>query len=74
MILINGTKFWDKPGSCGTCPFFISGSSRLSPSDRGVCTLWNENHRTYTNETGGITKELSLTPFEDETTKEHYSR
>lgn len=30
--------------------------------------------RTYTNETGGITKELSLTPFEDETTKEHYSR
>lgn len=49
MILINGTKFWDKPGSCGTCPFFISGSSRLSPSDRGVCTLWNENHRTYIN-------------------------
>lgn len=47
MVVINGEKFYDKPGSCGSCPFFLSGSTSLSPSSKGVCRLWNENHKSY---------------------------
>lgn len=49
MISINGTAFYEKPGSCGTCPFFISGSSRLVPVDKGLCMLFKEMHHTYIN-------------------------
>ncbi len=49
MIVINGEKFYDKPGSCGSCPFFYSGSTRLSNFSNGVCRLWNEKHKSYIN-------------------------
>lgn len=49
MITINGEKFYEKPTSCGTCPFYLSGSTSLSPSCRGVCRLFAENHKSYIN-------------------------
>ena len=49
MITINGEKFYDKPGSCGSCPFFNSGSTHLFPSSSGVCMLFGENHKSYIN-------------------------
>ena len=50
MIYINGQKFYDKPGSCGTCPFFNNGSTHMSPgSIKGHCLQWNEMHKSYIN-------------------------
>lgn len=54
MITINGKTFHDKPGSCGTCPFFNSGNTYLSCrignySRNGFCTLFEENHKFYIN-------------------------
>lgn len=54
MITINGKEFYDKPGSCGTCPFFYSGDTFLSSklgsySVKGFCTLFEENHKSYIN-------------------------
>jgi len=47
MIYINNTPFYDEPGSCGTCAFFLSGGSQMCPSDKGICTLFSEEHHTY---------------------------
>lgn len=50
MIQINGVQFWDKPGSCGTCPFFDNGSTILSPGYvRGYCRMFDEMHNSYIN-------------------------
>lgn len=50
MVIINDRKFYDKPGSCGSCPFFFSGSTYLCPNKgRGICTLFNEMHQPYIN-------------------------
>lgn len=49
MIYINDKPFYDKPGSCGTCPFYSSSGSELAPSDRGFCPLFDENHRSWIN-------------------------
>lgn len=54
MIKINGKTFYDKPGSCGTCPFFNSGNTYLSSqlgcsSSMGYCTMFQENHRSWIN-------------------------
>lgn len=50
MISINGTTFYDKPGSCGSCPWFNSGSSRLSPNPgKGHCIMFDEMHHRYIN-------------------------
>lgn len=54
MITINGEKFYEKPGSCGTCPFFSSGTTYLSSKlgyypEKGFCSLFLENHKTYIN-------------------------
>lgn len=53
-IIINGKKFYDKPGSCGTCPFFSSGNTYLSSrlgysSSMGYCMIFDENHRSWRN-------------------------
>lgn len=54
MVTINGEIFHDKPGSCGTCPFFNSGNTYLSSrlgcnSSMGFCTVFGENHRSWIN-------------------------
>lgn len=54
MVTINGKVFYDKPGSCGTCPFFNSGNTYLSSrlgcnSSMGFCTVFGENHRSWIN-------------------------
>jgi len=50
MITINGTIFYDKPGSCGSCPWFNSGSTHLYHNPgKGHCTMFNEMHRPYIN-------------------------
>lgn len=48
MILINGERFYDKPGSCGTCPFFNNGTTHLDSGSRiGHCVMFNEMHHSY---------------------------
>lgn len=50
MIIINGTTFYDKPGSCGSCPWFFSGSTHFQyNSGKGHCTMFNEMHHSYIN-------------------------
>jgi hypothetical protein len=50
MVYINGYKFYEAPGSCGTCPFFNNGSTQMDPgSMRGHCVMWNEMHGRTTN-------------------------
>jgi hypothetical protein len=49
MIYINGFKFYDAPGSCGTCSFFMNGRTELfEGSTYGECLLWGERHRRTT--------------------------
>ena len=45
MVYINGKRFDDKPGSCGTCPFFHDGPSSMCHYDKGLCTLFGEQHK-----------------------------
>lgn len=52
MITINEVSFYEKPGSCGCCPFFSNGrtSSPISrPTQRGFCRLWEEMHNSWIN-------------------------
>ena len=50
MITINGVPFHDEPGSCGTCPFFYSGSTHfIANPGKGHCTLFDEFHHSYIN-------------------------
>ena len=50
MITINGTTFYDKPGSCGSCPFFDNGgTSSFHGSEIGYCRLFDEMHRRWIN-------------------------
>lgn len=50
MITINGTTFYDKPGSCGSCPFFDNGgTSSFHGSETGYCRLFDEMHRRWIN-------------------------
>lgn len=57
MFYINDKAFYDKPTSCGTCPFlFIPGKDAPSflPSGGGTggkchCTMWDEWHHTWAN-------------------------
>lgn len=47
MTIINETIFYDKPGSCGTCPFFYNGSTHLRPGEvKGTvgCLMKCTNH------------------------------
>ncbi len=51
MVIINGHKFYEEPGSCGTCPFLITGNTNVpgihSYNDRGLCVQWDEQHHTW---------------------------
>lgn len=50
MITINDTTFYDKPGSCGSCPFFDNGgTSSFHGSETGYCRLFDEMHRRWIN-------------------------
>lgn len=50
MVTINGEIFHDKPGSCGTCPFFTNGrTSRFPGTEIGFCRMFDENHRSWIN-------------------------
>jgi hypothetical protein len=54
MIWISGKEFYEKPGSCGTCPFFNSSNTFLTSktgcySNVGFCNLFEENHKSYIN-------------------------
>lgn len=50
MITINDTPFYDKPGSCGTCPWFSNGSTHLQPNmGKGYCRMFDEMHHSYIN-------------------------
>lgn len=45
MIYINDKQFYEKPGSCATCPFFVDGSSSIRNSDKDLCMLFGEQHK-----------------------------
>ena len=51
MVIINGFNFYEEPGSCGTCPFLVTGNTSVpgvpSNSDRGHCLQWDETHHTW---------------------------
>lgn len=52
MVTINGKTFHDKPGSCGSCPFFSDGNTYLGSrlgysSSMGYCMMFDENHRSW---------------------------
>jgi len=50
MITINDIVFYDKPGSCGSCPFFDNGgTSSFHGSEIGYCRLFDEMHRRWIN-------------------------
>lgn len=50
MTIINETIFYDKPGSCGTCPFFYNGSTHLRPGEvKGHCRMFDKMHKSYIN-------------------------
>lgn len=53
MLIINGKKFYEEPGSCGTCPFLFTGNTDApvptSGTDKGVCLQWDETHHTWAN-------------------------
>lgn len=53
MVIINGFKFYEEPGSCGTCPFLVTGNTGTpgipSNYDRGHCQQWDEIHHTWAN-------------------------
>lgn len=49
MITINKITFYDKPGSCGTCPFFTNGASRFCNVSKGYCRMFDEEHHSYIN-------------------------
>lgn len=50
MVTINGETFYNKPGSCGTCPFFDNGKTHLQQGSlRGYCRIFDEMHKSYIN-------------------------
>lgn len=49
MVTINGKIFHDKPGSCGSCPFFDNGSTSMYHGEVGYCWMFGENHRSWIN-------------------------
>lgn len=50
MLTINSETFYEKPGSCGTCPFFYNGATHLQSNFvQGFCRLFEENHKSYIN-------------------------
>lgn len=52
MVIINNTKFYEIPTSCGTCPFLMTGNTDVPRvgyrTDRGLCLQWDEVHHTWT--------------------------
>ena len=44
-IYVNNEPFDEKPESCATCPFFVDGSSSMCHYDKGLCTLFGEQHK-----------------------------
>ena len=56
MIYINNKAFYDRHGSCGTCPFFMDGSSSMCHPQRGLCTMFAETHASYINPPGRCLK------------------
>ncbi|MDD4820898.1 MAG: hypothetical protein PHD21_08710 [Flavobacteriales bacterium] len=48
-ITINDIVFYEKPTSCGVCPFFDDGHSNMVHPEYGYCKLWDETHRTIIN-------------------------
>ena len=49
MIYINDKQFYEKPGSCATCPFFCDVHSSMCHYDKGLCTLFGEQHKCIIN-------------------------
>lgn len=52
MVIINGTKIYDEPTSCGTCPFLLTGNTDSpisTPASKGICLQWDETHHTWAN-------------------------
>lgn len=52
MVTINGTRFYEQPTSCGTCPFFHNGTTSAPISahyDKGICRQWDEMHHSWCN-------------------------
>ena len=50
MIEINGYKFYDEPGSCGSCQAFNNGATHMSPGSKfGHCLIWDEWHHSWCN-------------------------
>lgn len=49
MLIINGYIFYEEPGTCGTCPFLMTGNTNApvptGSSNSGVCLQWNETHQ-----------------------------
>lgn len=51
MRTLNGAKFYEEPGSCGTCPFFNNGTTytplSVHGSNTGHCIMFDEMHKTW---------------------------
>lgn len=48
MIIINNTKFYEQPSSCGTCAFFFNGKTSMCPGDElGHCVMFDERHKRW---------------------------
>lgn len=47
MFYVNDIQFFDAPGSCGTCAFFMKGGNSMTPDAKGWCPMFNESHNSF---------------------------
>lgn len=43
MIEINGYKFYEEPGSCGSCPCLNTGATHLNPVSSAATAFYGMN-------------------------------
>lgn len=51
MRKLNGAKFYEEPGSCGTCPFLLTGTTQtpiyVPAQNTGHCIMFDESHKVW---------------------------
>ena len=70
MRKLNGAKFYEEPGSCGTCPFLFTGTTQtpiyVPAQNTGHCTMFDESHKFFRSVPGRcqkIFKKLFSLPY-----------